>query len=106
MLLVSFCLNKQISDTVLDAAFIIQKCINHARHYSARQNLLQAEIRVYYYAFAISRPQIKEKHSQVGKLTPQMPVQSALSSAFMVKNESKKFGFGLGQDLTIIGVKT
>jgi hypothetical protein len=29
--------------------------------------------------------------------------QSALSSAFMVENELKKLGFGLGLDLTIIG---
>jgi hypothetical protein len=41
----------------------------------------------------------------VGKLVPQLPAQSALSSAFMAINEilKNKLEFGLGQDLTIIG---
>jgi hypothetical protein len=40
----------------------------------------------------------------VGKLLPQLPAQSALSSVFMVKNALKQLGFGFGKDLTIIGV--
>jgi hypothetical protein len=37
------------------------------------------------------------------KQIPQLLAQSALSSAFMVKNAFIKLGFGLGPDLTIIG---
>jgi hypothetical protein len=57
---------------------------------------------------AISRPQ-KKNHSPVGRRPPHLPAQLALSSAYMVKNAFyffyfKKNGFGLRQDLTIIGV--
>jgi hypothetical protein len=43
-----------------------------------------------------------EKQGQ-GRRPPNQPVQSALSSAFMVKNAFKKLEFNVGQDLTIIG---
>jgi hypothetical protein len=42
----------------------------------------------------------------VGKLLPQLPARSAVSSTFMVETEFKKLGFVFGQDLTIIGVQT
>jgi hypothetical protein len=50
------------------------------------------------------RPQKRKKHSPLRKLLSQLPSQSALSSAFMVENALTKLGFGLSQDLTIIGV--
>jgi hypothetical protein len=40
----------------------------------------------------------------VERRPPHLPAQSALSSAFMVKNAFKnKLGFGVGPDLTING---
>jgi hypothetical protein len=54
--------------------------------------------------FTISKPQKrKENHSPVRKRLPQLPAQTALSSAFIIKTHSEKLGFGLGPDLTIIG---
>jgi hypothetical protein len=48
-------------------------------------------------------PEKEKKHSPVKKLLPELPAQSALSSALIVKNEFKISDlFGLGQDLTII----
>jgi hypothetical protein len=42
-------------------------------------------------------PRKKKKHSPVGRRPLHLPAQSALSSAFMVKNEfQKKLRFGLG----------
>jgi hypothetical protein len=46
--------------------------------------------------FTISRPQKKRKDSSVGRRPPNLPVQSALSSAFMVKKDLKELGFGFG----------
>jgi hypothetical protein len=40
--------------------------------------------------FTISRPSKKRKHSPARKQLPQLPAQSALLSAFMVKNTFKK----------------
>ena len=44
-----------------------------------------------------------EKHSPLRKQLLQLPAPSALSSAFLVKNEFRKPGFGFGPDLTIMG---
>jgi hypothetical protein len=55
-------------------------------------------------AFSTLRPQKKEKHSPKRNRLPQLPAQSALSSAFMFENTFfEKLGFGLGSDLKIIG---
>jgi hypothetical protein len=51
--------------------------------------------------FTISRPQKKKKHSPVRKQLPQLPAQSALSSAFVVKTNLEEPGFGLGPDLVV-----
>jgi predicted component of type VI protein secretion system len=54
--------------------------------------------------FTILRPQKKNKPSPVKMRLYDLPAQSAFSSALWSKTHLKKLGFGLGQDLTIIGV--
>jgi hypothetical protein len=54
-------------------------------------------------SFTISWPQKKRRNqSPVERRLPHLPAQSALSSAFMVKNAFKKNGFVLDPDLRIL----
>jgi hypothetical protein len=47
----------------------------------------------------------KKNHRPVSRRPPHLPAQSAISSTFMVRTFfKKKIGFGVGPDLTIIGV--
>jgi hypothetical protein len=72
--------------------------------YSGWLNLNPAEIRVCKWVLRFRCPGITIKAQLGGEATFYLPAQSALLSAFMVKNVLKKHGFGLGHDLSIIGV--
>jgi hypothetical protein len=49
-------------------------------------------------------PRKKEKHSPVGRRPLQLPAQLIFNVSLDAQRRIKKLGFGLGQDLTIIGV--
>jgi hypothetical protein len=56
--------------------------------------------------FTIASPLKKDKDWPMRRRPPQSPAQLVFTRASMCKNTLKKLGFGFGQNLTIIVVKT